>query len=174
LKDRSVIEKALEAGIRSGEYFYYAEDFNESGRYKGLVGSTGFLYLTLDGLVVKPEAAELQLNQEKPTDNTAILPTLSNDDHQPPSLFDEKLQPATNPNKTHFWGSVKLDHTKLGSTAGQINTEILQHLTQLPGASVKVSLDIQVEVPSGIPDDVVRIVDENRKVLKFDDSSGFD
>jgi uncharacterized protein len=76
--------------------------------------------------------------------------------------------------KTHFWGSVKLDHTKFGSTAGQINTEILQHFAQLPNVTVKVSLEIQVDVPSGIPDDIVHIVDENRKTLKFDDSSGFE
>jgi hypothetical protein len=91
-------------------------------------------------------------------------------------FFDEKPQPAkiTVSKKTHFWGNVTLDHSKLGSTAGQINTEILQHFTKLPGVSVKVSLDIQVEVPSSIPDDIVHIVDENRKTLKFDDSSGFD
>jgi hypothetical protein len=128
----------------------------------------------LDGLIVKPEAAELQLNQEKTVDNTLIPPSHLNGDQKPPTLFDEKPQSAILQNKTHFYGSVKLDHTRLGTTAGQINTEILQHLAQLPGASVKVSLDIQVEVPSGIPDDIVRIVDENRKTLKFDDSTGFD
>jgi hypothetical protein len=37
-----------------------------------------------------------------------------------------------------------------------------------------VSVDINVEVPSGIPDDIARIVDENRKALKFDNGSGFD
>jgi len=169
LKDQNVLERALEAGIRSGEYFYYAEDFDESGRYKGLVGSFGFLHFTLDGLIVKPEAAKLQLSrEEKPVDDFPISDPTS-------LLFDEKPQKTetTVPKKTHFWGSVKLDHTRLGSTAGQINTEILQHFTQLPGASVKVSLDIEVEVPSGIPDDIVHIVDENRKTLKFDDGSGF-
>jgi len=170
LKDRSVLEKALEAGIRSGEYFYYAEDCDEEGRYKGFEGHKGFLHFTLDGLIVKPEAAELQYAEyEKPMEAiSASEPTAL--------LFDESPQPtnANIPKKTHFWGSVKLDHSRLGSTAGQINTEILQHFTQLSGASVRVSLEIQVDVPSGIPDDIVYIVDENRKTLKFDDSSGFE
>jgi len=170
LKDRSVLEKALEAGIRSGEYFYYADDYDELGRYKGLVGSTGHLHLTLDGLIIKPEAAKLQSSlEEKPVDTFPVS--------EPASLpFDEKPlnTETTVSKKTHFWGSVKLDHTKLGSTAGQINTEILQHFTQLPGASVNVSLDIQVEVPSGIPDDVIRTVKTNSQILKFDAGSGFD
>jgi uncharacterized protein len=172
LKDRSVLEKALEAGIRSGEYFYYAEDIDESGRYRSLVGSTGFLHLTLDGLIVKPEAARLQLSlEEKPKDTFPISELES--ESLPFDEIPQKIK-TTISKKTHFWGSVKLDHTKLGSTAGLINTEILQHFIQLPGASVKISLDIKVDVPLGIPDDIVHIVDENRKTLKFDDSSGFE
>jgi len=172
LKDQSVLEKSLEAGIRSGEYFYYAEDIDESGRYKGLVGSTGFLHFTLDGLIVKPETAKLQLSQEEKS-----IDTLPISESEPASLpFDEipQKEKTTVSKKTHFWGSVKLDHTKLGSTAGLINTEILQHFIQLPGASIKISLDIQVDVPSGIPDDIVHTVNENSKTLKFDDNSGFE
>jgi predicted AAA+ superfamily ATPase len=169
LKDRSVLEKALEAGIRSAEYFYYAEDYDESGRYKGIADTTGFLHFTLDGLIVKPEAAKLQFGkEEKPTEAIPPSAAPSTGTKQPTTIVSKPSQP------TQFFGSVKLDPAKLGSTAGQINTEILQHFTQLPGALVKVSLDIQVEVPSGIPDDIVHIVNENRKALKFDDSGGFD
>jgi len=170
LKDRSVLEKALEAGIRSGEYFYYADDYNDTDKYKGLVGSTGHLYLTLDGLIVKPEAAKLQSSrEEKPTDTVPV----SGSETLP---FDEKPPKAETavPKTTHFWGSVKLDPAKLGSNAGTINLEILQHFTQLPGASVNVKLDIQVDVPSGIPDDVIRTIKTNSQILKFDAGSGFD
>ena len=172
LKNQIVLEKALEAGIRSGEYFYYAEDVDESGVYRGLSGPAGSLYFTLDGLIVKPEAAQSQLSKEEKTEDIFFVKR-----SEPGSLpFDEipQKEKTTVSQKTHFWGSVKLDHAKLGSTAGLINTEILQHFIKLPGASVKISLDIHVDVPSGIPDDVVHIVDENRKTLKFDDGSGFD
>ena len=33
---------------------------------------------------------------------------------------------------------------------------------------VEITLDIRVDVPDGIPDQVVRIVSENAKTLKFD------
>ena len=35
------------------------------------------------------------------------------------------------------------------------------------GANVKVTLDIEAEVPGGVPDNVVRIVTENGRTLKF-------
>ena len=166
LKDRSVLEKALEAGIRSGEYFAYAQCQSESGKYEGLLfSSNGFLQITLDGLIVKPDAAALQFGKEEKKGDAVSPPT---------SPVFEKPQPATVSKKTHFWGSVKLDHTKLGSTAGQINTEILQHFTQLPGVSINVTLDIKVDNPTGFSGDIIRIVEENRKTLKFDDSSGFE
>jgi len=170
LKDRSVLEKALEAGIRSGEYFYYADDYEDTGRYKGLVGSTGHPHLTLDGLIIKPEIAKLQSSrEEKPIDTVPV----SESESLP---FDEKpLKTETVvPKTTHFWGSVKLDPAKLGSSAGTINLEILQHFTQLPGALVNVKLDIHVDVPSGIPDDVIHTVKTNSQILKFDAGSGFE
>ena len=38
---------------------------------------------------------------------------------------------------------------------------------------VEITLDIRVDVPDGIPDQVVRIVSKNAKTLKFD-NSGFE
>ncbi|MCL1994394.1 MAG: DUF499 domain-containing protein [Spirochaetes bacterium] len=178
LKDRSVLEKALEAGIRSGEYFYYAEDVDAAGKYRGLVGSAGFLHFSMDALIVKPEIAELQLNKETPvsddghtTSASSVHETFLFDDKQ--SLPGIKPQQAASSKPTHFYGSVKLDPAKLGSTAGQINTEILQHFNQLPGVSVEVSLDIKVHCPEGVSDDLIRTVKTNCHVLKFE-SNEFD
>ena len=51
--------------------------------------------------------------------------------------------------------------------------EVLQHLSTLPGARVEVRLEVQVHVPDGVGDDVVRTVTENANTLKFD-SHGFE
>ena len=51
--------------------------------------------------------------------------------------------------------------------------EVVQHLSTLPGANVEVSLEIQVRVPDGAPDDAVRAVSENCRTLKFE-SFGFE
>jgi hypothetical protein len=77
------------------------------------------------------------------------------------------------PKPTHFYGTIKADPEKLGRTIARINAEVLQHFNQLPGSSVEVSLDIQVNIPSGVPEDIVRTIRENCQVLKFD-SSEFD
>jgi len=38
----------------------------------------------------------------------------------------------------------------------------------LPGAKLKVSVEIEAEIPEGAPEDVQLIVSENSGVLKFD------
>jgi len=72
---------------------------------------------------------------------------------------------------TLFVGSVPLDESRVGRDAGRIADEVLGHLTTLPGARAKVTLEIEVEVPEGVEDDVVRIVSENATTLKFTNAS---
>ena len=55
----------------------------------------------------------------------------------------------------------------MGRDAGQIAEEVLSHLSSVVGANVKVTLEIQVEVPDGIAQDKVGIVNENCNTLKF-------
>jgi len=68
-----------------------------------------------------------------------------------------------------FHGSVTLDTTRVGRDAGRIAGEVIAHLSGLVGADAKVTLEIQAEVPSGAPDNVVRTVTENCRTLKFSD-----
>jgi hypothetical protein len=72
-----------------------------------------------------------------------------------------------------FHGSVALDPTRVGRDAGRIADEIVSHLTGLMGSTVKVTLEIEADVPSGAPDQVVRTVTENCRTLKFA-SQGFE
>lgn len=61
----------------------------------------------------------------------------------------------------------------MGRDAGQIAEEVIAHLSGLGGARVRVTLDIEAEVPSGAPDHVVCTVTENSRTLKFT-SHGFE
>jgi hypothetical protein len=72
---------------------------------------------------------------------------------------------------TRFYGTVEIEPNKLGTTAGNINQEILQHLARLAGSKIKVTMDIDVELPNGASDDIVRTVKENCKTLKFAESN---
>ena len=69
--------------------------------------------------------------------------------------------------KKKFTASVELSPDGIGRKVAEINDEVLIHLTSLPGASANISLDIQINVPGGIPESTERTVSENSKALKF-------
>ena len=66
-----------------------------------------------------------------------------------------------------FHGSVTLDPTSVGRDASRISDEIVSHLTGLMGSTVTVTMEIEAEIPSGTPDQVVQTVTENCRTLKF-------
>jgi len=80
---------------------------------------------------------------------------------------------AVDTKPTRFYGSVKLDATRLGRDAGRIAEEVIGHLAGLQGAKANITLDIEVAAPDGVPENVVRTVTENCKTLKFD-NQGFE
>lgn len=51
---------------------------------------------------------------------------------------------------------------------------VVTHLVGLVGSSVRVTLEIEAEIPTGAPDNVVRTVTENSRTLKFTSNSGFE
>ncbi|WP_341648088.1 hypothetical protein [Thauera humireducens] len=50
---------------------------------------------------------------------------------------------------------------------------MIAHLLGLEGASVRVTLEIEASLPNGVSDQVVRIVTENARTLRFD-AQGFE
>jgi hypothetical protein len=62
---------------------------------------------------------------------------------------------------------------RTGSDAGRIAEEVIAHLAGLQGADVNVTLEISVDAPDGASEQVVRIVTENCRTLKFE-SYGFE
>ena len=61
----------------------------------------------------------------------------------------------------------------MGGDVGQIGEEVISHLAGIVNATVKVTLEIEAEVSSGVPDHVVRTVTEGSRVLKLT-SQGFE
>ncbi|MCY4343961.1 MAG: Swt1 family HEPN domain-containing protein [Gammaproteobacteria bacterium] len=169
-----VLIAAVEAGVAlltwETDAFAYAEGHDaEVGRYRGLSGGRA-LHLGPDpaGLLVKPEVARKQLDAETPQPETGGQ---TNPDGQAePGVEDPDrppAQPTPAPKARRYHGSVALDATRVGRDAGRIADEVVSHLTGLLKAQVKVTLEIEAEVPEGAPDDVVRTVTENSHALKF-------
>ena len=62
---------------------------------------------------------------------------------------------------------------RVGSDAGRVAEEVSLTSAAFVGANVKVTLEIEAEIPSGAPENVVRTVTENSRTLKFT-SQGFE
>jgi hypothetical protein len=94
-------------------------------------------------------------------------------DTEPISISKGPDTPAPASKPRRFYGSVTLDSTRVGRDASRIADEVIAHLVGLMGSTVRVTLEIEAEIPSGVPDHVVRTVTENSRTLKFN-SQGFE
>jgi hypothetical protein len=72
-----------------------------------------------------------------------------------------------------FYGTVKIDATRMNRDVPAISKEVIQHLTDLLTSNVDITLEIQAQVPEGIPENVMRIISENCRTLKFE-NHGFE
>jgi hypothetical protein len=72
-----------------------------------------------------------------------------------------------------FHGSAKIDATRLSRDVDVIASSVVQHLAGLLDAKVTITVEIEAEIPSGAPDNVVWTVTENCRTLKFE-NQGFE
>jgi len=183
LQTTEVLLNAIHAGLAlltwEQDGFAYADSHDESAaRYRGLRYST-HVSLTRDdaGLLVKPEAARKQIEQEAapnlpPGGPTAPATTVKPDERPVPTIH--QPGPVQPPKPKRYHGTVVLDPARVGRDAGRIADEVITHLVGLVGSSVRVTLEIGAEIPEGAPDNVVRTVTENSRTLKFASNSGFE
>ncbi len=189
LRDASVLLEAVSDGagllLWMQESFAYADSYDEAaGRYRGLRAHDGGVLPggVQSGLIVRPEIALRQMQAESapppepvgPPVDPAIDPPPGKDDVDVTKPVDGKRvkqPPASGPKRFH--GTVTLDAARIGRDAGRVAEEVTAHLAGLVGARVRVTLEIEVEVPGGVPEQVVRIVTENSRALKFT-SHGFE
>jgi predicted AAA+ superfamily ATPase len=181
LRDTGVLVEAVRGGLGlltwSQDSFAYAESFDETaGRYRGLQAGRQ-LWIDGDnpiGLLVKPEPAQRQLAAEAPTPGGGTPPAGGTGGTTPPQPGGGGTTPPLAPAAPkRFHGTATLDSKRVGRDAGRIADEVVAHLAGLVGANVKVTLEIEADIPSGAPDYVVRTVTENCCTLKFG-SHGFE
>ena len=165
--------------------FAYADSFDDaSGRYRGLRCGELVNISTenLAGLLVRPEPALKQHEAEKAASSggaaggvvsTSSGPAAGSTPAGGTTSGATGTQPVLSPQPKRFHGSVSLDPARAGRDASRIADEVLSHLVGLVGSTVKVTLEIEAEIPSGAPDNVVRTVTENSRTLKFT-SQGFE
>jgi hypothetical protein len=154
------------------ETFAYADSFDETAsRYVGLrLGETVSLSTGMTGLLVKPEVARGQRQAERPPEKPSSEDKTESEGGGNDGGGDKQREPPEPPAPPvlrRFHGSVNLDPTRLGRDAGRVADEVVSHLAGLMGADVSITLEIQAGVVNGVPEKIVRIVNENCRTLKF-------
>jgi hypothetical protein len=185
LKNQSVLLEAVQNGVTStvwADNFAYAEGFDDvKGKYLGLRAATVINpSISPQSFLVKPDVAQQQLDAENREQETGKREQGGDDRGQRTDGSEEGEQPTV-PNSLlpipsppilrRFYGNVDIDAMRINRDAPAIANEIIQHLTALNGATVKITLEIEAEIPEGIPDDVARTVMENCQTLKFNHQS---
>jgi len=184
LADSAVLLIAIRDGFSlltwEKDSFGFADSFDESaGRYRGLRGGQNVLLSGSDapGLLVKSEIVRKQLDAETvraPVDGLPDGPKeggVQTPGTPSPDAPGIPTAPPTQPKR--YYGTVALDATRVGRDASRIADEVIVHLAGLVGANVTVTLEVNAEIPSGAPENVVRTVTENSRTLKFS-SHGFE
>ena len=179
LRNPQVLLKALSDGIClltwPQDSFAFADGFDEiAKRYQGLRCGQSVMIdeHNLGGIIVRADVARTQHQAETlaaalPLNGaTATAPT----NQGSPAADNPSQAPAPVPAKQlpkRFHASVDLNPLRTGRDAGQIGVEVLSHLLALPGAEVKVTLEIEASLPSGATEQIVRTVTENARTLNF-------
>jgi predicted AAA+ superfamily ATPase len=189
LKGPQVLAQAARDGLRlltwRADSFAFAESFDPAAnRYRGL-RSAQDANVAADGpgMLVKADIAQRQLDAEvpppvpgkKPGDTATAGDTGGGKEGDGSAPIERpSLAPAPAPARPRrFHGTAQLDPNRVGRDAGRIADEVIAHLAGQVGASVTVSIEIEARLPGGASDQIVRIVTENSRTLKFT-SQGFE
>lgn len=188
VKNAQVILDAIQDGVArltwKQDTFAYADSHDAAAnRYRGLeAGRRVTVQLNSDSVVVKPEVASQQIEKESAAPSAAAVEPVAGDaagaDATDTVMSGDGVSTVqAGLSKTRalrrFHGSATLNSTRLSRDADMIATSVVQHLTGLLDAKVKVTIEIEADIPSGAPENVVRTVTENCRTLKFD-SQGFE
>jgi hypothetical protein len=66
---------------------------------------------------------------------------------------------------------VRLNRERFGRDLNHLYQEVIQHLAAPEGVELEITIEIQAVNKDGYPDTTTRIVSENARTLKFDQSS---
>ena len=178
LKGQDVLVKAVQSAV-SGMLpgpFAYAERWDEkSDLYLGLAierAANAVVVIDSDSVIVTPAVAEA--HRPAPMQpGPAVTPTGPGD--TPPSggqpAGGGPTAPAPERKPTRFTGTVMISSDRPARDIHQIVEAIVEQLTTLPGSNVKLRLEIDAEVPSGLERAKVRTLIENANTLGFIEKS---
>jgi len=191
LRDSQVLLEAVRQGASSlswqADTFAYAQAVDEDGRFRDLCAGHAdtSILLSDESVLVKPEAALRQMEADAAaaiefSDHGGRMftppgeqPPLGGDDFgsAPGGAAAAAGGPAAPPAEKlmrRFWGNVELDPNRLNKQVPDVAEHVVEHLNRLAGADVRVRLEIEADVPGGVPAKTVMHVTENARTLRFE------
>jgi hypothetical protein len=198
MKHQDVLLNVIRDGLQSTKWveetFAYASGWDEDRqRYLDLqAGHAVNIIVDAHSLLVKPKIALDQMEAEaleaeaKLKASSPSMAYMQSQERPAPAVLERGGATITSsqiqgsmpvapvplvpeePQMHRFYGSASINEQRIGRDAAQIMDEVVKHLVSLNGARVKVTLEIQAEIPDGVPMDVVHTVKENCKTLRFE------
>ncbi len=182
LKNTDVLLQAISSGAGSLNWrqdtFGYAEAWDDqAGQYRGLAAGTLVTpLLDANSIVITPEVAERQLEQEERQRQAVIDVTDRPGGGNGPGARITTAMPGTDRHPVErklrrYYGTVQMNSLRLERDASEVFREVVQHLEGQLGSRVRITLEIEADIPDGAPGDVVRTVTENARTLRFTQSA---
>jgi predicted AAA+ superfamily ATPase len=195
LSNETVLEDAIRTGLNSTEYFAFASGY-DGARYIDLKFNQYIGIIERSGYLVRASVAQKQLAEEEAKrqaeaaaragqsgGSTGVPAGVGGEGggyiYTPPenggdtqSVHETPAQP-TQPKNRRFFMSADLDTTRIGRDVQKYVEEIIQHLTTVDSAIVKVSLEVEAVTDEGFTQQTVRTISENCRTLRVR-SSGFE
>lgn len=183
LKNRDVLAEAIRTGVTSKDFFGTA--YGQNGEmYEGFQFGTGSVQVDDTLLLIHPTAAtEYSASHWQPvtipewgeTQPNAISGTGSIESPAGttgPSHITGGKTGTTSPRSAvakpkAFFGSVEINPPTAKMRLVQIADEIINVLASDPNATMKITLEINADFPSGASDQIKRAVSENAAALSF-------
>lgn len=179
LKNQGVLVKAVQAavgGMLPGAFAYSERWDEKSGTYLELAierAVNAAVVIDSDSVIVKPDVADAHRPgpvQPGPTGGPEGPGDRPPETGGQPTGGAPEL-PPTEKKPTRFTGTVMISPDRPARDMHQIVEAIVEQLTTLPGCEVKLKLEIDAEVPSGLERAKVRTLVENANTLGFIEKS---
>ncbi len=175
LRNRDCLSRVIRVGAASRDFFGIAYG-QSGGQFDGFKLGTPDVQLDETLLLIEPEAARAYeaTSQTPPTGATGTStaggkpgpvpgPSGARPGTQPPG---GGTTPAT-PKYKSFHGTVEIPAATARVRMIEVAEEVISALCKDPNATVRVTVEIAAEFPEGAPPEMLRIVTENSKALKF-------
>ena len=181
LAKSTVLQTTIAAGATSRDFFGLAYA-KEGGKYQGFSFGQQTTPVMESLLLIEPAAAAAYEERTRPE---PVAPPVESEGPDGGKRLGEEHGPVPDTSAipagaapgqqrpTRFFGTVELDSVRATLDFSQIVEEVVAQFSALPGAKVRIKVDIEAESADGFGDGTVRAVKENANTLKFK-SADFD